>query len=88
MIQTFEEFSLNESNKLDKFEKALKGHDFYYDMSDDMRKWDKGEKSEKDLEKLYHSLSPEEQEHAIALMTDGKEDNSPSVILANRFKGK
>jgi len=41
--------------------KKIQKHDWYYQMSDDMRKYNAGKQSEKDMAKLYQSLGTDEQ---------------------------
>ncbi len=85
-MKTFNEFfELNEGKGFEDFKKAWKSHDFYYDMSDDSRKYSKGEKSEKALQSLYVGLSAEDKELADEYMMDYSKGSRAHEIITKRF---
>lgn len=55
---------LNESIDWQKFQRMLDKHDWYYNMSDDFRYYQKGSKERDEIMKFINSLSGEEKEKA------------------------
>jgi hypothetical protein len=89
-ISTFESFtsldSINESTEFKEYEKALTSHDWYYQMSDDSRKYDNGEREISGIKKIYAELSDDDKEKAFKLWTNLYKKFYPHSDYANKVK--
>lgn len=55
---------------IDQYLDKLKHHDWFYNFSDDMRAWHKGEAEKKELKALYQSLNDVEKQKALDAFRD------------------
>lgn len=55
---------------IDQYLDKLKRHDWFYNFSDDMRAWNRGEAEKKELKAIYQKLNDVEKQRALDAFTD------------------
>lgn len=90
-LNTFSQF-INESKSsaLDNYKKLLQGHDWYYELVDDHRSWQAGNKQVDEILDAYRKLSPEEKESAYEFWLDLYKKHYPKstrFIEFDEFRG-
>ena len=74
---------------VDAYLDKVNNHDFYYKMSDDSRKFDKGEQEKAELKQIYAQLSDEDKQRALDAYRDRAEYWYPEKeypLFAQRLK--
>lgn len=84
--------SLNESASIGDYEKAIKSHDWYYQMSDSSRTYDRGEDEVRNIKKIYADLDDSDKKKAFSVWAELYKKNYPNSdhaknVKQNDFKG-
>ena len=94
-ISTFESFlneaavkneSINESAGFSDYQKAITSHDWYYQMSDSSRTYDRGEDEIRNIKKIYASLDDSDKKKAFSVWAELYKKNYPNSDHAKSIK--
>jgi hypothetical protein len=89
-IPTFESFtnldSINESAGFNDYEKALRSHDWYHQMSDSSRAYDRGQDEIRNIKKIYADLDNNDKKKAFSVWSELYKKFYPHSDYASKVK--
>jgi hypothetical protein len=78
--------AVNEASEYKDYEKALSSHDWYYQMSDSTRVYDRGEDEVRNIKKIYAGLDDSDKKKAYTIWADMYKKYYPHSDYASKTK--